>query len=169
MKRGAPGQPSEPAARSEIGGGSPAGAPWRTFPPGRIIGKGHPAGDFLEAYDWKVIEQRPGFLKLDVHLPAHLRNPRGDLFGGYTPTYVDMVALRTAASARPQGTGGKWLSTMSMRVDYLAPIAADRFVIEGERMHTRKGTHLVEVRFRAADASAAELLAFAVVTLKDVS
>lgn len=146
-------------------------APWRTFPPGRVIGRGHPAGDFLEAYEWVLLEQRPGFLKLDVHLPAHLRNPRGDLFGGYTPTYVDMVALRTVVTTRAaalQGDDPTWLSTLSMRVDYLAPIAAERFVIEGERMHTRKGTHLVEVRFRAAEATAAELLAFAVVTLRDV-
>ena len=159
-------------SRSETDG-PPPGPPlpsgsWRTFPPGRVIGRGHPAGDFLEAYDWKVIEQRPGYLKLDVHLPAHLRNPRGDLFGGYTPTYVDMVALRTVVSARAPGDMRTWLSTMSMRVDYLAPITADRFVIEGERMHTRKGTHLVEVRFRVIDGGEADLLAFAVVTLRDM-
>jgi acyl-coenzyme A thioesterase PaaI-like protein len=147
------------------GGPSP---PWRTFEPGRIIGRGHPAGDFLEAYDWKVIEQRPGYLKLDVHLPGHLRNPRGDLFGGYTPTYVDMVALRTVVSARTPGETPTWLSTLSMRVDYLAPITAARFVIEGEEIHRRKGTHLVEVRFRAADGNPGEMLAFAVVTLRDV-
>ena len=148
---------------------APLVAPWRTFPPGRVIGRGHPAGDFLEAYEWKVLEQRPGYLKLDVHLPAHLRNPRGDLFGGYTPTYVDMVALRTVWTKRTPGDTSTWLSTMSMRVDYLAPITDDRFVIEGEEMHTRKGTHLVEVRFRSAGAAAAELLAFSVVTLRDVS
>jgi acyl-coenzyme A thioesterase PaaI-like protein len=71
-------------------------------------------------------------------------------------------------SARAPGDATTWLITMSMRVDYLAPILAERFVIEGEEMHTRKGTHLVEVRFRATDAKAAELLAFAVVTLRDV-
>lgn len=147
---------------------APFVAAWRTFPPGRVIGRGHPAGDFLEAYEWKVIEQRPGYLKLDVHLPAHLRNPRGDLFGGYTPTYVDLVALRTVWTTRTPGDTSTWLSTMSMRVDYLAPITEDRFVIEGEEMHTRKGTHLVEVRFRPTDAPASELLAFAVVTLRDV-
>jgi acyl-coenzyme A thioesterase PaaI-like protein len=143
-------------------------AEWRAFPPGRVIGRGHPAGDFLEAYEWKVIEQHPGYLKLDVHLPAHLRNPRGDLFGGYTPTYVDLVALRTVWTTRTPGDSVAWLSTMSMRVDYLAPITEDRFVLEGEEMHTRKGTHLVEVRFRRTDAPASELLAFAVVTLRDI-
>lgn len=150
---------------------APLVAAWRTFPPGRVIGRGHPAGDFLEAYEWTVIEQRPGYLKLDAHLPAHLRNPRGDLFGGYTPTYVDMVALRTVWTTRSpaiQADTSTWLSTMSMRVDYLAPITEERFVIEGEEMHSRKGTHLVEVRFRSGAAPASELLAFAVVTLRDV-
>ena len=149
------------------GSGAPSPS-WRTFGPGRIIGRGHPAGDFLEAYDWKVLEQRPGYLKLDVHLPPHLRNPRGDLFGGYTPTYVDLVALRTVVSARAPGEALTWLSTLNMRVDYLAPITAERFVIEGERIHRRKGSHLVEVRFRAPDAPADEMLAFALVTLRDV-
>jgi acyl-coenzyme A thioesterase PaaI-like protein len=148
--------------------GTPPSPTWRTFAPGRVIGRGHPAGDFLEAYDWNVLEQRPGYLKLDVHLPAHLRNPRGDLFGGYTPTYVDMVALRTVFLSRAPGQPATSLSTMSMRVDYLAPITQNRFVIEGEEMHQRKGTHLVEVRFRASEAPASELLAFAVVTLRDV-
>ncbi len=149
------------------GTGDPS-PPWRTFEPGRIIGRGHPAGDFLEAYDWRVLEQRPGYLKLDVHLPPHLRNPRGDLFGGYTPTYVDMVALRTVVSSRLPGEAPTWLSTLSMRVDYLAPIKDARFVIEGEEIHRRKGTHLVEVRFRAAGGHRGEMLAFAVVTLRDV-
>jgi acyl-coenzyme A thioesterase PaaI-like protein len=141
---------------------------WRTFDPGRIIGRGHPAGDFLQAYDWHVIEQRPGYLKLDVHLPQHLKNPRGQLFGGYTPTYVDLVALRTAASARAPGEEPAWLTTLSIRVDFLAPIVTERFVIEGEEIHRKKGTHLVEVRFHAEATESGEMLAFAVVTLRDV-
>jgi acyl-coenzyme A thioesterase PaaI-like protein len=153
-----------PADLSDV----PVPPPWRSFEPGRIIGRGHPAGDFLEAYDWHVIEQQPGYLKLDVHLPHHLRNPRGQLFGGYTPTYVDLVALRTVASARAPGDSPAWLTTLSMRVDFLSPIVAERFVIEGEEIHRKKGTHLVEVRFRTDAAQAGEMLAFAVVTLRDV-
>jgi hypothetical protein len=33
---------------------------WRDPEPGRVIGRGHPAGDFLEAYDWKLLETRQG-------------------------------------------------------------------------------------------------------------
>jgi acyl-coenzyme A thioesterase PaaI-like protein len=119
----------------------------------------------LEAYDWPILEQRPGYLKLAAHLPEHLKNPRGQLFGGYTPTYVDLVALRTAAAARAPDEPATWLTTLSLRVDYLEPIVHERFVLEGEVIHRRRGTHLVEVRFRDDNGG---LLAFAVVTLRDV-
>ena len=66
---------------------------WASRRPGQLIGKGHPAGDFLEAYDWQVLEEAPGRLRIRAHLPEHVRNPRGQLFGGFTPTYVDLVAL----------------------------------------------------------------------------
>ena len=138
---------------------------WRYAEPGRIIGRGHPAGDFLEAYDWSIVESRPGYLKLDVHLPTHLKNPRGQLFGGFTPTYVDLVALRTVSETRPAGDPPAWLTTLKMNVDYFEPIVKERFLLESEVVHRRKGTYLVQVRFRDPDGS---LLAFAVVTLREV-
>jgi acyl-coenzyme A thioesterase PaaI-like protein len=151
---------------SSHGSDVPVPAAWRTPEPGRIIGRGHPAGDFLQAYDWLILEERPGYLKLDAHLPEHLKNPRGQLFGGFTPAYVDLVALRTVAAARAPGDPPMGLTTVSLRVDYFEPIVQDRFVLESEVIHRRKGTHLVEVRFRDDDAN---MLAFAVVTLRDVA
>jgi acyl-coenzyme A thioesterase PaaI-like protein len=139
---------------------------WRNPKPGQILGRGHMAGDFLEAYDWKILEQRPGYFKLDAHLPDQVKNPRGQLFGGYTPTYVDLVALRTVHAARPPGSAHIWLTTLNMRVDYLEPIVQERFLIEGEVIHHRRGTHLVEVRFRDHDGN---MLAFAVVTIRERS
>jgi acyl-coenzyme A thioesterase PaaI-like protein len=138
--------------------------PWSHAAPGRIIGRGHPAGDFLQAYDWLVLEQRPAHLKLDVHLPEHLKNPRGQLFGGYTPTYADLVALRTVHTSRTSSDPPTWLTTLSLRVDYLEPIVQERFVIESEVLHRRRGTYLVEVRFRDRDDG---LLAVAMLTLRD--
>ena len=43
--------------------------PWAQREPGRLVGRGHPAGDFLEAYDWKIVDERKGFMRLEVHLP----------------------------------------------------------------------------------------------------
>jgi acyl-coenzyme A thioesterase PaaI-like protein len=144
----------------------PSTAPsWRQAPPGRIIGRGHSAGDYLQAHEWQLLEQRPGYVKLDVHLPDHLKNPRGQLFGGYTPTYVDLVALRTVQMSRAPSDPAYGLTTLSLRVDYFDPIIEERFVIESEIVHQRRAIHLVEVRFRDREGG---LLAFGVTTLRDV-
>jgi acyl-coenzyme A thioesterase PaaI-like protein len=120
---------------------------WARPEPGRLIGRGHPAGDFLEAYDWELLEVGEGFLRLECHLPPQVRNPRGQLFGGFTPTYVDMVALQTAFAGigRPQRVA--WLATTSMRLDYLEPIVGPRFVIESRREKQRGRTIFVTTRF----------------------
>src|SRR3954452_20637628 len=48
---------------------------WRTHAPGRVIGRGHPAGDFLEAYDWQLLEERVGYLRIEAGLPEQVRQP----------------------------------------------------------------------------------------------
>ena len=48
---------------------------------------------YFQAFDWVVVLEEAGFLRLDIRLPDHVRNPRGQLFGGFTPTYVDLVSL----------------------------------------------------------------------------
>ena len=97
------------------------------------MGRGHPVGDFLEAHEWRVEDEREGFLRLRVHLPRQVRNPRGELFGGFTPTYVDLVALHTVR-AGDRGRTGRWLTTADMRVDYFSPVREDVFVIESDRL-----------------------------------
>ncbi len=120
---------------------------WARPPPGRLIGRGHPAGDFLEAYDWELLEVGEGFLRLDCHLPSRVRNPRGQLFGGFTPTYVDMVALQTAFAGKGRPQRVAWLATTSMRLDYLEPIVGPRFTIESRREKQRGRTIFVTTRF----------------------
>lgn len=122
---------------------------WADRAPGRLIGKGHPAGDFLEAYRWTVIEESLGFLRIRAHLPKHVRNPRGQLFGGFTPTYVDLVALFTVHAGEDAETPGfhYWLATSSLRVDYFEPIVSDEFTIESRLVKQRGRTHFVETRF----------------------
>ena len=97
---------------------------WASREPGQLLGKGHPAGDFLQAHEWKVLEERQGFLKIRAHLPHHVRNPRGQLFGGFTPTYVDLLALFTvrAGESRVEERFRTWLATTNMRVDFFEPI-----------------------------------------------
>jgi len=139
---------------------------WRNPEPGRVIGRGHPAGDFLEAYDWKLLETRAGYLRIEAGLPAHVRNPRGQLFGGFTPTYVDMVALMTVnAGTERDGAPRRWLATTNMRVDYFEPIVGPLFVIESELEKRRGRTCFVLTRFYQDD----ELAAHAVTTMREVA
>lgn len=124
---------------------------WFTDDPTRVVAKGHPIGDFLEAYEWRVIEEHEGFLRIAAHLPDQVKNPRGELFGGFAPTYVDFVALHTVWSGRRTLWPRPWLTTASMHVDYFAPIRDGAFVIEGEELNRGGRTHHIQVRFLQAD------------------
>ena len=140
---------------------------WTTREPGRLIGKGHPAGDFLEAYRWQVLEEREGYLRLRAHVPDHVKNPRGQMFGGFTPTYVDLVALFTVRA----GESGRerrfrtWLATTNMRVDYFEPVVGPEFVIESRLLKKRGRTNFVETRFLDSEDT---LAVFAVTTMREV-
>ncbi len=127
---------------------------WVSRVPERIIEPGHNAGDLLGAPDWRIIEEGPGRICLEVDLPAHLTNPRGQLFGGFTPTYVDLVSL-LAVRAGPRrtepGAEREWLSTINMRIDYLAPIVGPTFVIEADVVHLTARLAMVDTRFVQGD------------------
>jgi acyl-coenzyme A thioesterase PaaI-like protein len=140
---------------------------WAARQPGQLVGKGHPAGDFLEAYAWKVVEEGAGLLRIRAHLPAHVRNPRGQLFGGFTPTYVDLVALFTvrAGEHRLAQRFRTWLATTNMRVDYFEPIVGPEFLIESRLLKKRGRTNFVETRFFDPPET---LAVFALTTLREV-
>lgn len=135
--------------------------PWAPESPDRLYGRGHPVGDFLEAYEWRVLSHAPGRYEIEAHLPAQVKNPRGVLFGGFTATYIDLVAVRTAHSLGGTGIGG--MITANMRVDYLEPVGDERFRMESRVMHSRGRTHLVEVAMKSLDG---RLLTLSLVTLR---
>ena len=128
--------------------------------PGQLIALGHAAGDFLGASTWRIVEQRPGLLTVDVHLPESLKNPQGQLFGGFTPTYVDLVSIftaRTDADSAPDAPKN-WMTTINMRCDYFEPIVDERFIITGEIINRRGLTSLVSTKFFQADVMAAHAM-----------
>jgi len=160
---------------------------WSQPAPGKLIGRGHVVGDFLEADQWDVLENREGCLRLGVGLPPAVMNLRGQLFGGFTPTYVDFIAIHTWWAGREPRPGRPWLSTLSLRVEYFAAIVGPRVLIEGRVLRRNGSTAFVEVRFledpKASRASSlpealtdslppgapdgeSALLAYATVTLK---
>jgi acyl-coenzyme A thioesterase PaaI-like protein len=137
---------------------------WIAPEPGRLVGRGHPAGDFLEAWKWDVLDVREGYLRIEAHLPEQVKNPRGQLFGGFTPTYVDLVALFTVRAGRPQPAGERrWLATTNMRIDYFEPILGPRFVIESSLDKARGRTRFVTTRFFQDS----ELAVFAATTMRE--
>jgi acyl-coenzyme A thioesterase PaaI-like protein len=134
---------------------------WRNPEPGRLMGPGHPAGDFLNGPDWRVLEESEGHLVVDVPLVDAAKNFRGQLFGGFAPAYIDLIALRTVSAGtgeRPHG----WLVTLNLHVEYFEPVDGPRFVIESRVVNRRARTIFVETRFKNTDA---KLLLFATLTL----
>ena len=144
----------------------PEDRPWLEREPGRLIGRGHPAGDFLEAYDWVVTLEEPGRLHLDVHIAPAVRNPLGQVFGGFAPTYVDLVALFTVRATLPRDGDSlkEVLATANMRVDYMEPLVGPRFAIESQEIKQRGRNHYVETRF----IQDGELALFAYTTLRAI-
>ena len=64
---------------------------WFSRKPGRLIGRGHPVGDFLEAYKWKLLEEDKGCLRVEAHLPPRVRNLRDQLFGPRTSRWSSLM------------------------------------------------------------------------------
>ena len=138
---------------------------WRSAEPGRLTGRGHPVGDFLEADRWQVLEREDGRLRVRAHLPTQVMNPRGHLFGGFTATYADFVALHTFWAGREPEPGRPWLVTLNMRLDYYAPIAGESFEMDSRVVNRRGSTCWIETHFLDPEG---EPLAFAYITLKAI-
>ncbi len=151
-----PGEPPVPA--SVVG--------WREPEPGRVMGKGHPAGDFLEAWKWQLLESGDGFLHIRCHLPDHVRNLRGQLFGGFTPAYVDLASLFAVRAGQDTPADEQpWLATTNMRVDYFEPVLGPEFLIKSQVVKRRGRTVFVETRLLDLEG---ELTVFATTTLRTV-
>jgi acyl-coenzyme A thioesterase PaaI-like protein len=133
--------------------GSIQARPWMFPEPGRLMGRGHPAGDFLEAYEWDLLVEEDGVLEVRAGLPDQVKNPRGQLFGGFTPTYVDLIGLRAVRAGRRRELGSdgapqvQWMATTSMALDYFEPITGPTFTVRAEVEKRRGRTTFVIVRF----------------------
>lgn len=125
---------------------------------------GHCAGDLVEASQWHVITEAHGLVEIDAHLPASMLNPRQQLFGGFTGTYVDLIAVYTVRTLYP-GRQDYWVTTVNMRIDYLAPVLGPRIWLKGELINQGRSTLLVSVTL--CD-EAGNKLVYALVTLKVV-
>lgn len=112
-----------------------------------FIKPGHNAGDLVESSKWRVLREERGLVEVDVHLPDHLLNPRKQLFGGFTGTYVDMISIMTARTLFEDRQQFQWSATVNMRIDYLAPVLGPRFLLKGEVLNEGRSTTLVACHF----------------------
>lgn len=124
---------------------------------------GHNAGDLVESSKWKILTERPGLVEIDAHLPKHLLNPRDQLFGGFTGTYVDMISIYTVRTLFTEDSAFKWSSTVNMRIDYFEPVMGPRFQLKGELIKDGRSTCLVATHFSDM---AGNKLVYAITTLK---
>ncbi len=135
--------------------------PWADTEPGQLVAKGHGAGDVLEAWKWRVLEESPGLLVVEAGLPQSLMNPQGQLFGGFTPSYVDFVSLYTVHTGDPDRdptSPRHWLTTINMRCDYFEPIVGPTFMVRGELVNQRGLTSLVSTKFFQDETMAAHAI-----------
>lgn len=123
---------------------------------------GHCAGDLLEAPDWEIVREAEGLIEIDAHVPAQVLNPRQQLFGGFTGTYIDMVALYTIRTLFPNRED-YWITTINMRIDYLDPVLGPRMRMQGELINRGRSTSLVAVTLLDNDGNK---LVYALVTLR---
>ena len=159
----------EQATSDETGGPPTEGSgeettarPWAATEPDRLVGRGHGAGDVLEAWRWRVQQRAAGLLVVEAHLPEQLKNPEGQLFGGFTTAYIDFVALHTvhASDAGSDPSSRRdWLTTLNLRCDYFEPIVDETFTIRGELINQRGMNSLVSTKFYQGDIMAAHGLA----------
>lgn len=124
---------------------------------------GHNAGDLVEANKWKILREERGLVDIEVHLPEHLMNPRKQLFGGFTGTYVDMISLYTCRTLFDSTTNAGWSATVNMRIDYFAPVLGPRFKLLGELINDGRSTCLVATTFSSLEG---EKLVYAITTLR---
>lgn len=124
---------------------------------------GHNAGDLVEASQWKILREERGLVEVEAHLPPRVLNPRGQLFGGFTGTYVDMISLYTCRTLNEDRAASPWSATVNMRIDYFAPVLGPRFRLLGELINDGRSTCLIGTTFSSLEG---EKLVYAITTLR---
>ena len=128
-----------------------------------LLKPGHNAGDLVESTRWKILTEERGLVEVEAHLPEHLLNPRNQLFGGFTGTYVDMISIYTCRTLFDDENRFKWSATVNMRIDYFAPVLGPTFRLRGELINDGRTTCLVSTHFLDLDGNK---LVYAITTLR---
>jgi acyl-coenzyme A thioesterase PaaI-like protein len=131
-------------------------------PQGKLASPGLPPFDFLEIERWDILRDDEGELDVECYLPASALNPLGQLFGGFTAAYVDIISLYTAK--RDCGDQLGFQSTINMRIDYFEPIINKSFTAQGRIVNRRGDNRLISTRLLQDGKSCA----FALTTMRHI-
>jgi acyl-coenzyme A thioesterase PaaI-like protein len=112
-----------------------------------FIRPGHNAAEFLQSSKWELLREDPGDVELRVHLPDCVFNPHGELYGGFTGTYVDMVAIYAVKTMFTKKDRLIRTPTVNMRIDYLEPVKPPGFILKSKVLKNGRSTCLVNTEF----------------------
>ena len=87
-------------------------------------------GEFVGANGPLYVRQEAGLVRLGFRVEARHTNPLGICHGGMMATFCDML-LPVAAHRQSAEVGHRFLPTISLQIDYLAPAPLGAWV-EGE-------------------------------------
>jgi len=118
------------------------------LPPPEGFAKLSLGGGFMDRNGPLYLRRRGGRMQLGFRVEAHHCNPMGNCHGGMLATFADML-LPMAAQRQNDEVGHRFLPTIGLQIDYLAPAPLGAWV-EGEAEVLRVTRTLVFVQGLAA-------------------
>lgn len=98
-------------------------------------------GPFFKHMSMKVTELGVGYSVVAIDIGKEHMNPFGGLHGGVYSSAIDTAAYWSAYCEIPEENG---LVTIDLKVDFLAPVAEERIIIDGRRIKAGKTIFLTE-------------------------
>ena len=100
-------------------------------------------GPFFKHMSMRVTELSVGFAVVVIEIGREHMNPFGGLHGGAIASAIDTAAYWSAYGDLPEENG---LVSIDLKVDFLAPVSAERVVVNGQRIKSGKTICLAEAK-----------------------
>jgi uncharacterized protein (TIGR00369 family) len=100
-------------------------------------------GPFFRHMSMRVTEIGTGYAVVVIDIGKEHMNPFGGLHGGAIASAIDTAAYWSAYCELPEESG---LVSIDLNVDFLAPVAGERVMVNGQRIKSGKTIYLAEAR-----------------------
>jgi len=98
---------------------------------------------YFSLISMEIKELKPGYARLEVLLEEKHLHPFGSTHGGVFASLVDASAYWALYSEVDEG---KWMATVEMKLNFLAPARTGKLVAEGRRIKLGQTLGLAEAR-----------------------